>query len=116
MEKRKNGSSDNNTLATILIGLGILWLVASTGILDLVFGLFFGAIGAVFGVLGGLIGLVFGTIGTVIGLVMGTFGTLMGLIFGSIMLWLPLLLIVIGIKLLSGKSRTEKRKNDYTIV
>jgi|GEM_PF-7087443 len=112
MEKRKNDNKDNRNAAYLLIGIGLLVLLVPN-LIGLLFELVFGAIGLVFGVIGGAIGIVVGGIGAVIGLIMGTFGAVIGLFFGAIMIWLPLLLMFMGARmLLRSRPSQAKRKND----
>lgn len=115
MQKTKNSQTyqTDNQQAKVLIGLGILFLLLTTGVIGGLFELVFGFIGLVFGLIGTLIGVVFGTIGAVIGVVFGTLGGLLGLIFGTIVLWLPLVLIIVGAKMLfDSRQQTTKSKND----
>jgi hypothetical protein len=103
----------------LLVGIAVLVAVlGGGGIFGTIFGAIGGLIGAIFGFVGTVIGLVFGLIGTIIGLVFGIIGGVLGLVFGLLGLLLPILLIVAGIKLLTGMNdaNTEtgknKRKND----
>ncbi|QPC82164.1 hypothetical protein G4Y79_21150 [Phototrophicus methaneseepsis] len=116
MEKRKNDSinsgCDNNTAAKFLVGLGLLWLLMSTGILKGILGLIFGTIGAV-------VGVGFTVLGTVIGVIFAAMGTIMAMVFGLGMFILPVALVLFAMKTLSDNANAPKakRKNDdYTIV
>lgn len=116
MEKRKNSNQPNNNQA-ILIGLIVLAILASTGILgavfELVFGVIFGIFGLVIGLIGGIIGLVVGLIGSVIGIVFGVIGGIIGIIaavLGSATVLLPIIAIVLIAKAISDSNTPEQKK------
>jgi hypothetical protein len=91
MQKHKHNesSNDNNQL---LIGLGILFVLAATGVLGGLIELVFGIIGAVIGIVVGVIGAVIGIVFGVLGAVLGIGGAVIGIVAGTAILWVPLLI------------------------
>lgn len=103
--KRQPKEQDSTNIAAIaLIGIGLLILLGAGGLLvgavELIVGLIGGIIGLVFGLIGGIIGL----IGGLVGFVAGILGGAIGLIAGTAVIWVPLLLIGAGIKMVNSKS------------
>ena len=131
MQKTKNDLPQiprENQPAVGLIALGVIALLVTGGFIGELFGLVFGFVGGllgtIFGTLGGLIGTIFGFVGELIGtifgfiggmmgLIFGTLGGFIGLFFGTMMIWLPLLLIVGGIIMVTRNSHDEKVKNEF---
>lgn len=105
MQKRKhNDSNDNNQL---LIGLGILFVLAATGLLGGLIELVFGIVGAVIGIVVGLIGAVIGIVFGVLGAVLGIGGAVIGIVAGTAIFWVPLLILAV---VMNGSSNSEKPK------
>lgn len=129
MGKHKNDfqQSSSRDGAMILIVIGIIVLLATTGALGGLFGVVFELIGGVLGLVGGLIGLIFGFIGTVLGAVFGLIGTifgvvfgvlggLLGLVFGGLFVILPLILIAIGLKMIMGRNNDSSRLEEDVVI
>ena len=105
MQKRKhNESNDNNQL---LIGLGILFVLAATGVLGGLVELVFGIIGAVIGIVVGVIGAVIGIVFGILGAILGIGGAVIGIVAGTAILWVPLLILAM---IMNGASSSEKPK------
>ena len=133
----KNGVSIGLLILMVIV-IAVLWqhntgwetvqVNSVGGLIGSIFGLIGSVIGAVFGLIGHIIGLVFGVIGivlglvgAVIGLVLGFVGLVLGLVFGILGFVLsvvvPLAVIVVVIKMVSGgksnQAEKQKRKNDW---
>jgi hypothetical protein len=100
MDKRKNDQLDarrpSRALALILIGVGVVFLLANFGLFSI------GDIGAFFGQLGGAFGNFFGNLGGSLGSLFGGLGSLIG------RFW-PLILIGLGLLIIFRPSRRSRR-------
>jgi hypothetical protein len=100
MNKRKNDQlgahRPSRTLALILIGVGVVFLLANLGLFSI------GDIGAFFGQIGGAFGSFFGNLGGSLGTLFGGLGELIG------RFW-PLILIGVGLLLVFRPSRHNRR-------
>lgn len=107
MHKRKHSESDNNQL---LIGLGILFILAATGILGGLIELVFGIIGAVIGITVGILGAVIGIVFGVLGAVLGIGGAIIGIIAGTAVLWIPLMILAIIMNNSSSDAKPKAKR------
>jgi hypothetical protein len=92
MNKLKNDEyrvrRPSRTLALILIGVGVIFLLTNIGLFSI------GDIGAFFGQIGGAFGSFFGNLGGSIGRLFGGLGELIGRFWPLILIGIGLLLIV----------------------
>jgi hypothetical protein len=105
MQKQKNSESNNSLMKILVVSLVFVLLMSSGllgAILELVFGLIFGAVGLVFGAIGLVLGLTFG---------------LLGIVMGLLPLLIPVAIVAIVLQAISnrqtGDAPKRKRKNDF---